>query len=346
MRHLLLSAVAMALLLFGCTQNPTFLPGFEFGQSEAEWKETKSKMVSKGTLEPRIVKYDTMHEFTWKLEGADIKVYASLNNDAFHEGPLRMVSFDLTTDLIDLDKTLLGSISKYPGENIARFCYESKVDKVKLILTEKYGKPTSVKVASTGDTVFRYERPEFDLDLLKGNPIPDTTTLNMGQAIDYKYRTAQVNIFAKNYERQREDLISSKQSQLRPENVVRLHFPEPKLTRSLNPNGNTYPALQIYADYVLGASPYERRTIERIKGELQVTDRFGDIVFKQTGMEYAPSSPIQPMTFYNANSGWTMYLANNQPETKELREAIRMQKQLEVVFKPTAVYYIDGSVLK
>jgi hypothetical protein len=156
-----------------------------------------------------------------------------------------------------------------------------------------------------------------------------------------------LHVLAKNYRQQVDSLSAEVRKALRPKDVVELSFYPPQVTKAKNDNGGVYPALQIIPKVEWATSIYENRAIESIKGDLQVTDRFGEVFFEQVGFEYTPLEPLKPQQtrLSERPQGWYVFLVNR-PEVKKLRDAVVQQKELKVEFKPTAVYYSDGSVLR
>jgi hypothetical protein len=127
-----------------------------------------------------------------------------------------------------------------------------------------------------------------------------------------------------------------------------VHFHEPKLTQEIHPNnGITYPALRLTAYYERGISPYEERTIKSIRGDILIKDRYGEVIHELSNIEYIPEYPITPgaSNVREYGKSWTLYLINK-PEVQGLREAISMRRTLTVSFRPTAVEYTDGTILR
>jgi hypothetical protein len=210
---------------------------------------------------------------------------------------------------------------------------------VKTYLTKKYGKPDTIALTFV-DRALHYKAPGMSIQVEDGNLIAHP---KYGAV----YETAIMRVLAKNYDAQLDSITAVMKKNARPEDIVEIRFKDLELSRQRHGNGMLYPAIQITSNYEGNNSVFESRAIESIKGDLQIVDRFGDVVFKQEGLEYTPHKPIRRTNSGTPEYGksWTLFLVNR-PELNELREAVTLHKELKVQFKPKAVYFTDGTILK
>jgi hypothetical protein len=335
-----------AICFISCKSKADIIPSLAFGQPETEWKTQTASLINDSVMRPRLDYSDTSYLFTWNIGDTAITVKAKINDDQLREGSLRKLSFSFRTDYAEV-KTESSGLGYYVngGDGTLRdgfHCKQHTFNKIKDHLEKEYGKPDSVSHTDDGEHLW-YRESAFDIELIK--PILYSPTPSLSTSF---YINAGLNVYAKGYQSQFASLLNTRRSSLRPKDVIEIEFLAPQIVNERHPDsGREYPAVKLISYKEEAISRIEDRTIESVKGTLIVTDRFGDVVLELKDIEYNPNSPIKPeqQKLLDLGKTWTVYLIKR-PETQALRDAVSLKKELKTEFKPTAVYYSDGSVLK
>jgi hypothetical protein len=339
----IITAILLMAILFGCTHQPEFLPEINFSQPELEWKQRAASLVQKGTFSSRVYGYDTLYGYKWHLQDTSLNVYVRLNRAFISNGPLTVFSFDFNSYPKDEPPQANAfSASSRPKE---AFVSETVFGRIKKHIDAKYGTPDSVG-QSDNDTTYYYHEPSFELILEKASPYPDTGTMSSGPGESY-YQEAMLYVASKDHGRVQDSLKLEFKKAAKPKELVSIELNIPRLTRSSAAARYVTPALEIGVKREMNTSLFDQKLVEAVKGDLRITDRFGDALFVKEDIEYKAGVSLAPFApFFPTGKQWTLQLIDGQSATKRLRDAIKLQTELRVEFVPTAIYYEDGTIFR
>jgi hypothetical protein len=339
----IITVILLIAILYGCKRNPEFLPEISFGQSKQEWRKHTANLLREGTFTPRVYGYDTLYGYKWQLQDTSLDVYVQLNRAFMSDGPLTVFSFDFNS--YPKDEAPQANAFTASSRPMDAFVSETIFGRIKKRIDAKYGTPDSAGYSDT-DTTYYYNEPNFELVLEKASPYPDTGTITSGPG-EVRYQNALLHVVSKDHIRVQDSLKAEYKKTLKAKELVSIDFYTPRLTKSSVATGYVTPALEIVVKRELNTSLFDRKLVEAVKGDMRITDRFGDALFVQEGVEYKPGIPLAPFTpFSPSGKTWTIQLISGHSVTRRLREAVKLQSELRAEFVPTAIYYSDGTVFR
>ena len=327
------------LLMSSCHSKPQLVPRVKFGDSEQDWHSKRKQLVTDGILEPRLAEVmgnyaDTIYLFKLRLGDTSYAMQVEFNaDDPNNEGALRMYSLKLTED------TISNTAAKQLQHTKTGFsAFSAPVLKhLKTGIKQAFGDPDS-----TGKDPLEvwYHMDDYDIAVI----LPEVWTTSDKDTV---YYPLWMHVYSKTY---KEDYATLKQSQLdalKPEDVFKVEFNYSQVMHQ-DERGVVYPALKISAVEESSGTNANTLPIKSAKGTLVIKDAYRDVLLEIPNSQYAFSRPLccgEGTVFPHGGTGWFLAL-NSRPETAKLREALQAGSVLTIQFKPEAVLFQNGRVLR
>ena len=339
----------LLLILFSrssCQSNNFSLLDIQFGISEPHIPKNIQKLVDNGVITSQVINKNPQYFQLLDIKGKKKKSRVNFNDDEVKSGKLRSYYYSLTqTSFKDSGNDSLAK--SWVGKTSNTVCSVTDFEKVKSVLDTKFGNSvfsTKKGVFHEFDSIYTYNTEKADILLVHGKQESDYYWSVPVTNPFYTY--AYLEVRSKTYENDLEEERKKRLSTLRPDEILRITFASPTLDET-EIEGSYYPYIRLAVDFETYETYITDKDIDECKGTLVLMDAYDDIL-KSSVINYKFKTPLKSpkkmearLMDYNAFS-----IPWNDPSFNSISNLIKSGSKIKVQFKPTAVSFTDGSVIK
>lgn len=343
--------IVLTVVLFSsCKSKDTNIPlPISFGLQENEQSFKRQELVKNNVLRLLInEKGDTTYFRDLNINSTNYETIFKINFDHLgFGGPLRSYTYALFVTPYSKSGNDTANVPKWYLED--KICLSSTFSTIKSFLDEKYGTPALITkiqnvLLNKDDTSFKYSLDTIDIYLTHS-----PTVSNDKYKVNFKeqfYDRGYITITSKSYFREADKEANRRISLLFPEEVLEVRFNNAEIKNI--PDENGYPRINLTANSEDFKTDLVDADIIEAKGILTCKDIYNDNLLSQE-ISYKFDPPLVRHGKIGKSREWFMQSFSISPLGEvysKIYDQLSQGRTVKVNFKPTAVVFDDGTVIK
>ena len=343
--------VLCAIFFLACkTKNSEITLPLKWGMSEEEQSNKLQEFTSSHFLRTTInEKGDTIYYRDLMLDNTVYPMVLKLNSDKLgSEGILRSYTYHLPEIPYSQSGNDTTNVPKwYINDGIY---LASTFTSIKSFLDEKYGSPSLITntynvLFNPKDTIYKYALDTVDI-YLEHTP---TVTTEYYKVASFKvpfYSFADITVTAKDYFHKAEKEKERRISLLTPDDILEIRFDNAKMTTDYDEFGN--PKIILPANYERYKSHLVDEDIVEARGIISCLNMYDEVI-GDYNVIYKFAPPLVRDGKIGISREYSMINYTVKPFSNEyatLYSELSKNRPVKLKFKPIAVAFADGSVIK